>query len=152
MNLRGGIGLCLIAIPCVAGGCGSNGGRPSGPFDACPMPAGERYDGKYYRVPDGIQMQLTQTGNTLSGTWDDSRAHRSARIEGTIEGCLAYFSWTETDEGIPGMPRTRNGRGAFRYMMPDPDATDQARRLDMVIGHGNDVEGAGQWQWRKSTR
>ncbi len=133
-----------------AAACGSNSGRPAGPFEPCVMPAGESYAGRYHS--DWGEMRLTQTGSALMGTWENPATYKSGRLEGTVQGCLAYFSWFQTDSRVPGRPVTTNGRGVFRYVVPPAGTLDQTRTLDGVWGYGTDQEGGGTWTGRKWRR
>ena len=129
-------------------GCGGNGGPVRGPYDACTVPEGTTFTGRYYTNLG--RMELTQSGIAVAGSWQEDQSHKSGRLEGTVEGCLLMFSWTQTDDTIPGRPRTTNGRGVFRLLLPDPDDRNQTVNFEGVWGYGTEVEGGGTWTGRRS--
>jgi hypothetical protein len=95
-------------------------------------------------------MELTQDGATAVGSWKDLPNHKTGRIEGTVRGCLLRFSWTQTDDMIPGMPRVTTGRGVFRYIIDPPVGTGlPIHRFEGTWGYDQDVQGGGTWTGRK---
>ena len=132
----------------VAVGCGGGSGRPTGPYDAsCTLPANITFTGNWYTNLG--RMELSQNGAVVAGSWRDDQSHKTGRIEGNAQGCLLLFSWNQTDDTIPGRPRTTNGRGVFHLVVPAPDARDQTLTIEGVWGYGTEVEGGGNWTGRR---
>ncbi|NMC71064.1 MAG: hypothetical protein GYA57_13500 [Myxococcales bacterium] len=139
----------IVALGLVVASCnGGGGGNTASPYPDCPMPEGGNFSGRWNtNLGD---MTLTQDGTTVVGSWKDLPNHKSGNIEGTVRGCLLFFSWTQTDDTIPGRPRQTNGRGVFRYVVDPPVGTGlPIHRFEGTWGYDNDVQGGGVWTGRK---
>ena len=131
----------------LAAACGSSANQVN-PFPECPMPEGGSYTGRW--ASNLGDMELTQDGATVIGTWKDLPAHKTGHIEGTVRGCLLLFSWTQVDEMIPGMPRESTGRGVFQYIVELQSGTGSSvHRFEGTWGYDNDLQGGGVWNGRK---
>jgi hypothetical protein len=89
-------------------------------------------------------------GATVVGSWKDLPNHKTGRVEGTVRGCLLMFSWTQTDDMIPNMPRETSGHGVLQYIVDPPVGTGRPiHRFEGSWGYDQDVQGGGMWTGRK---
>lgn len=126
--------LALTSVALTSAGCG--GGDVS--IAQGPMPQGGSYTGVWHSPQYG-EMQLVQTGTSVVGEYH--KDERRGRIQGTVQGNVLRFEWSEERELVAGRPIITRGRGFFRY------AVDGAG--DHVIqgrwGVDNDMSGGGEW-------
>jgi hypothetical protein len=135
-------------VTALVAGCGGATANQQNPFPDCPLPEGAGFTGRWgSNLGD---MELSQDGNTVVGSWKDLPNHKTGHIEGTMRGCLLLFSWTQSDDMIPGMPRESTGRGVFRYILDPASGTGvPIHRFEGTWGYGNDLQGGGVWNGRK---
>jgi hypothetical protein len=130
-------------------GCGGAEPQTRIPFDPCSMPPEGNWTGEWNSPQFGI-MQVSQSGQSVVGQWNNDVTHRVGRLEGTMQGCLVLFTWNESDNTVPGMPRQFSGRGVFRYIYEPPSgAAADAHRFEGTWGYGNEVQGGGAWEGRR---
>ena len=130
-----------LVIALVAG-CGGAPANQQNPFPDCPLTEGAGFTGRWGSNL-GV-MELSQDGATVVGSWKDLPNHKTGHIEGTMRGCLLLFSWTQSDDMIPGMPRESTGRGVFRYILDPASGTGvPIHRFEGTWGYGNDLQGGG---------
>ncbi|MBI5500439.1 MAG: hypothetical protein HY907_09360 [Deltaproteobacteria bacterium] len=138
---------CVVLATAMAG-CSGRGPNAQSPFPECTMPEGGSYTGRW--ATNMGDMELSQDGNTVVGTWKDVEWHKSGHIEGTVRGCLLLFSWTQIDERIPNVPRETTGHGVLQYIIDPPVGTGlPVHRFDGTWGHDRDMQGGGAWTGRK---
>lgn len=136
--------LVVFAVFVVAAaGCGGAGGRVA--LTPGVMPEGGEFGG-VWNSPQYGRMDMVQTGATIVGEY--TKNERSGRIEGTAQGDLMRFSWTERRELVAGVPRVNRGRGYFRIVK---DA--EGFKLLGEWGHDDSETGGGPWnavrtRWR----
>jgi hypothetical protein len=136
------LAVCVAVFGFAMAGCGPSQGHPESQFQPCPMPQGGNYTGHWYT--NSGEMDLEQSGSTVTGSWDDTVAHKEGHIEGTVDGCLLYFSWTQDDNTVPGHPRRVGGRGVLRYFREGQDT-----KFEGTWGYDQEVEGGGLWTGRR---
>lgn len=98
----------------LATACGGGGG--SADIDPGPMPENGTYTGVWHSPQYG-EMHMVQTGSAVVGRY--VKDERSGRIQGTVQGDVLRFEWTEGREMVSGVPSTSRGRGYFRYTIDD---------------------------------
>lgn len=130
-------------------GCSGPGPNTQSPFPECAMPEEGSFTGRW--ATNMGDLELSQDGATVVGSWSDVANHKKGNIEGTARGCLLFFSWTQTDDKIPGMPRVTNGRGVLQYVVDPPVGTTgrPVHRFEGTWGYGQDVQAGGAWTGRK---
>jgi len=107
--------ICLVyALFTALTGCGGASGRA----DVTPesMPAGGTYTGVWFSPQYG-EMHLEQNGSTVIGEY--TKDDRAGKIQGTVQGNLLRFAWTEERELVVGRSNINRGRGYFRYVLGD---------------------------------
>lgn len=124
------LGCCLAAL-----GCGGN----KIAIQAGPMPTGGRFSGTWHSPRYG-DLQLSQSGNTAFGSYVGDE--RRGRLEGTVEGDLLRFRWTEKRELVQGHPTKLEGHGYFRYII----GNDGRHYILGEWGVGEADHGGGQWR------
>jgi hypothetical protein len=123
-----GAALALVA------GCGGGGVNiPEGP-----MPDGGSFTGVWHSPQYG-EMQLVQTGSAVVGEYTKDERH--GRIQGTAQGNVLRFEWSEERELEAGHPVTTRGRGYFRSAIGD----DGDHYIQGEWGNDNNVTGGGPW-------
>lgn len=84
------------------------------------MPDGGSFTGVWFSPQYG-EMHIEQNGSSAIGRY--SKDERSGRLQGSVEGDVMRFEWTETRELIVGRPTTTKGHGYFRIKQSDADQT-----------------------------
>ncbi|MBW2464657.1 MAG: hypothetical protein JRH11_23620 [Deltaproteobacteria bacterium] len=138
-NLLGGalIAFALVLLNACGGGSAS--------LSAGAMPPGGSYSGVFFSPQYG-EMNLVQNGNAVVGEY--RKDERSGRIQGTVQGDLMRFEWTEERALVGGLPQTTRGRGYFRYSI---DESDKHNILG-EWGIDEDEIGGGVWNGYKLNR
>src|SRR5689334_7488938 len=99
--------LGVLLLACVAG-CGGGGVNiPQGP-----MPQGGSFTGVWHSPQYG-EMQMVQTGNSVVGEY--TKDERSGTLQGTVQGNVMRFEWSEERELVAGRPVITRGHGYFVY-------------------------------------
>ncbi len=123
-----GAALALVA------GCGGGGANiPQGP-----MPQGGSYTGVWHSPQYG-EMQLVQTGSSVVGEY--TKDERTGRIQGTLQGNVLRFEWSEERELVAGHPVTTRGRGYFTYAVGD----DGDHYITGRWGNDSNMTDGGPW-------
>ncbi len=127
--------LVSIALLVIVAGCGAASGRA----DVTPgtMPEGGSFGG-VWNSPQYGRMDMVQTGASIVGEYTKNERH--GRLEGTVQGDLMRFTWSERRELVAGVPRLNRGRGYFRLVK---DA--EGFKLIGEWGHDDDETGGGPW-------
>lgn len=143
--MRPAILLCLLTIALVSlptlQGCG---GAPKHTVQVGPMPAGATFTGVWFSPQYG-ELHIEQNGSTAIGRY--SKDERSGRIQGTVEGDVLRFEWTESRELIVGRPVETKGHGYFKIVK---DEADDTWRLDGRWGNDASETDGGPWTAVKS--
>lgn len=128
-----GLSMALV-VP--AWGCGGSSRRASIPV--VPMPSGGSFTGIWHSPQYG-EMHLVQTGSHVVGCYVQNE--RRGRIEGSVEGNVLRFQWSERREMVVGRPTTTRGRGYFAYTIGD----DGDHYIRGEWGADDDETGGGPW-------
>jgi hypothetical protein len=109
------------------------------------MPTGGTFSGVWFSPQYG-EMHMVQTGNAVVGEY--RKDERAGRIQGTANGNLMRFEWTERRELVGGLPQTTRGRGYFHY------GIDDAGKHNLIGEWGIDDadSGGGAWNAYKLNR
>jgi hypothetical protein len=102
------------------------------------MPEGGSYTGVWHSPQYG-EMHMVQTGSAVVGRY--TKDERSGRIQGTVQGDVMRFEWTENREMVSGVPSTTRGRGYFRYTI------DQSGTHNILGEWGIDDSETGGGSW-----
>jgi hypothetical protein len=134
------VSTCLVLGLALAGlaACGGGGG---GRANVTPgvMPPGETMTG-VYQSPQYGEMHLVQTGAQVVA--DYTHDERRGRLQGTVQGNLLRFEWTERRELVVGRPNVTRGRGYFHF-------TREADGSFYLLGEwGADDNETGGGPWR----
>lgn len=130
----------VIALWCaclVVGGCGGGAKNPA--LIPKSMPSGATFSGVWFSPQYG-EMHLVQNGSSAIGRYE--KEERRGRIQGSIEGDLMRFEWTEKREIIKGRPMTTKGHGYFRVEKNEAEDT-----WNLVGEWGNDQAETGGGAW-----
>lgn len=129
-HIMHGLAAALLAIA----GCGGGGvSIPEGP-----MPSGGSYTGVWHSPQYG-RMEMTQTGQQVVGSYE--KDERTGRIQGSVQGNVMRFEWTEEREMVAGRPVTTRGRGYFRYEI----GADGDHYIRGEWGVDSNQTGGGEW-------
>jgi hypothetical protein len=118
-----------------AGACGTT--APA--LRAGPMPAGGSFTGVWFSPQYG-EMHLVQNGATVIGRY--AKEEKVGRIQGSVEGDLLRFEWTQKRELIVGRATESKGHGYFRVAM---DEGEKAWKLDGRWGNDDSEINGGPW-------
>jgi hypothetical protein len=102
------------------------------------MPGGGNFTGVWHSPQYG-EMHMVQTGSAVVGRY--TKDERSGRIQGTVQGDVMRFEWTEDREMVSGVPSTSRGRGYFRYSI------DQSGTHNVLGEWGIDDSETGGGPW-----
>ncbi len=109
-----------------------------GSRSAGPMPQGGSFTGVWFSPQYG-EMHIVQTGNAVVGEYH--KDEREGRIQGTANGNLLRFEWTEERELVGGLPQTTRGRGYWHYTI------DEAGKHNILGEWGIDDADSGGGEW-----
>ncbi len=128
------LGLALAGLSA----CGGSGG---GRANVSPgvMPPGQTFTG-VYSSPQYGEMQLVQTGVQVVAEYVQDE--RRGRLQGTVQGDLMRFEWSERRELVVGRPNVTRGRGYFRFVHGD----DNSYYIVGEWGHDQNETGGGPWR------
>lgn len=119
----------------LAVGCGGSSihNIPQGP-----MPQGGSYTGVWHSPQYGA-MNLVQTGTSVVG--DYTKDERRGRIQGTVQGNVLRFEWSEQRELVAGRPIVTRGQGYFTYAIGE----DGDHYIRGQWGVDQNFTGGGEW-------
>lgn len=118
-------------------GCGGSSLRAN--ISPGVMPETGSWQGRWASVQYG-EMTLCQVGAQVVGTFE--KDERRGRIQGTMQGDILRFQWTERREMVRGRPNISEGRGYFRYVLGD----DESHYAVGEWGHNEAEIGGGPWR------
>lgn len=138
-----------FVIAVALGGCGGGQGKVAG-FKKGPMPPGYTWDGKYYCHTPYEEMNLVQTGSTVVGTVE----YKNGRIEGTANGNLLIFTWSQDagHTGLTGSTTRISGKGVFQYKVEETAAGKEKHNVYGQWGYDQEMTGGGKWDCYKSKK
>ncbi|MEM9195434.1 MAG: hypothetical protein AAGF12_40060 [Myxococcota bacterium] len=134
--MRTFLGLFLVSSFAFALGCG--GGRGRANVTAGSMPSGGSFTGVWFSPQYG-EMHMLQQGASVIGEY--RKDERAGRIQGTAQGNLMRFEWTEERQLVSGRPTLTRGRGYFQYAIGD----DDRHNILGEWGIDDDEVGGGEW-------
>jgi hypothetical protein len=126
----------VLASALALHGCG---GAPKHVIQVGPMPDGGSFTGVWFSPQYG-EMHIEQNGSSAIGRY--SRDERSGRIQGSVEGDVMRFEWTESRELIVGRPTETKGHGYFKIVK---HADDDTWNLDGRWGTDESEHNGGPW-------
>jgi hypothetical protein len=143
--------IASIAMTAVilAAGCGGGQKKVAG-FKKGPMPPGFTWTGKYYCHAPYEEMNLTQTGSTVVGTVE----YKNGRIEGTADGNILVFTWSQEagHSGLTGSTTRISGKGVFQYKVEETQTGKENHNLYGQWGYDDKMTGGGKWECYKSRK
>ena len=150
MKIRIACAVCSVAV-LFALGCG--GGQVKATrveIAPSPMPEGGNFDG-VFQSPAYGRMEFTVQGANVIGLYEGERHY--GKIEGTINGNVLNFTWTQWKQDLQGKERTSTGHGYFRYIIDEEKTTSASKMVHKLNGEwGYDADNAGNpWKAVKLT-
>ncbi len=106
---------------------------------AGPMPEGGSFTGVWFSPQYG-EMHMEQSGATVIGKF--AKEEKVGRIQGTADGDLMRFEWTQKREMIVGRPTQSRGHGYFRVSY---DESEKAWKLEGRWGSDDSETNGGPW-------
>ena len=137
-------GVCLVGA-LLALGCGGAQTRPSR-VNITPgaMPAGGNWDG-VFQSPAYGRMEFTVAGDHVTGLYEGER--HFGKIEGTINGDVLNFKWTQWNQDLQGKQRSKNGNGYFRYIIEQEQGNRSSHEVQKIVGEWGYGEDNGGNVW-----
>ena len=137
-------GVCLVGA-LLALGCGGAQTRPSR-VNITPgaMPAGGNWDG-VFQSPAYGRMEFTVAGDHVTGLYEGER--HFGKIEGTINGDVLNFKWTQWNQDLQGKQRSKTGNGYFRYTIEQEQGTRSSHEVQKIVGEWGYGEDNGGNAW-----
>ena len=108
------------------------------------MPPGGTFTGVWFSPQYG-ELHMQQNGATVIGKY--SKDERLGRIQGSVQGDVMRFEWTESRELIVGRPVKTKGHGYFRILK---DTSEDTWKILGEWGNDEAEQGGGQWNAVKS--
>jgi hypothetical protein len=139
MNVRT---TALCALVLLVSACGANHNRAN--VSPAPMPTGGSFTGVWFSPQYG-EMNMVQTGEQVICEY--TKDERRGRIEGTAQGNLMRFQWTERRELVSGVPQTNRGRGYFQLLHDN-----EGFKIVGAWGIDDNEIGGGPWNAIRSPR
>jgi hypothetical protein len=130
----------VMALWCaclVLGGCGGKTQNPA--LIPKSMPSGGSFTGVWFSPQYG-EMHLSQSGSNAVGRYE--KDERRGRIQGSVEGDIMRFEWTEKREIIKNRPMETKGHGFFRITKNEAEDT-----WNLAGEWGNDQAETGGGPW-----
>jgi hypothetical protein len=127
----------VLALSCALFVWACGGAAPG--LRAGSMPDGGSFTGVWFSPQYG-EMHMEQNGATVIGKF--SKEEKKGRIQGTVDGDLLRFEWTQQRELIVGRASESKGHGYFRVSM---DAAENAWKIDGRWGVDDSETNGGPW-------
>jgi hypothetical protein len=131
----------ILSCALFAFGCG---GAQHAKLNVGVMPAGGTFTGVWFSPQYG-ELHMQQNGATVIGKY--SKDERQGRIQGSVQGDVMRFEWSETRELIVGRPTKTKGHGYFRLVK---DESEDTWKILGEWGNDESEQGGGQWNAVKS--
>lgn len=135
MRARLSVSLVALLYAALMTACG--GGSPG--LRAGPMPEGGSFSGVWYSPQYG-EMHMVQNGATVIGKF--AKEEKTGRVQGSVDGDLMRFEWTQKRELIVGRPNDAKGHGYFRL---NYDEAEKAWKIDGRWGIDDSETNGGPW-------
>jgi hypothetical protein len=132
--------LVLVGVPALH----ACGGAQTHVIQVGAMPAGASFTGVWFSPQYG-EMHIEQNGSSAIGRY--TKDERSGRLQGSVEGDVLRFEWTESRELIVGRPVETKGHGYFKIVRHEEDDT---WNLDGRWGTDASEHNGGPWTAVKS--
>jgi hypothetical protein len=119
-------GLAMVAVTALTGAAVAACGGHEAAFPNVKvgqMPADQTWPGVYYNPVYGYLHMLGQEGNIV-GRWKRTDSSHWGELNGTIEGNILRFKWTEHTYGAVGPSADLHGTGVFAYKMGANDVPE----------------------------
>ncbi len=139
----------LVSAIVLALGCGGGHNKVAG-YVKGPMPAGFTWEGKYFCHSPYEEMNLAQTGSTVVGTV----AYQEGRIEGTADGNILVFTWSQEvgHAGLTSAGKRISGKGVFQYKIEVTKSGKEVHNVYGQWGYDQEMTGGGKWDCYKSQK
>jgi len=131
--------LAMMLAATLSLGCGP--GKPpakTANVTAGSMPDGGEWSGVYYSPLFGY-LHVEASGDRVKGRWLRPRKDQWGELEGTADGNLLKFEWSEYIDGLVGPNSKKSGKGYFVYSRPEGDNVDDVIKGE--LGRGDDEVG-----------
>ncbi len=131
--------LAMLLVATLALGCGP--GKPAAKtanVTAGSMPDDGDWSGVYYSPLFGY-LHMEESGGKVKGRWLRPRKDQWGELEGTADGNLLKFEWSEYIDGLVGPNSKKKGKGYFVYSRPEGDNVDDVIKGE--LGRGEDEVG-----------
>jgi hypothetical protein len=120
------------------------GGAQQAKLNVGAMPAGGTFTGVWFSPQYG-ELHMQQNGATVIGKY--SKDERMGRIQGSVQGDVMRFEWSESRELIVGRPTKTKGHGYFRIVK---DTNEDTWKILGEWGNDESEQGGGEWNAVKS--
>jgi len=141
MKIRSACAACCVAILVAAGCGGGQTGSTTAEIAPRPMPEGGNFDG-VFQSPAYGRMEFTVQGANVLGLYEGERHY--GKIEGTIDGDVLNFTWTQWKQDLQGKERSSTGHGYFRYVIEEEKAMTSVKKVHRLNGEwGYEADNAG---------
>jgi hypothetical protein len=120
------------------------GGAQHAKLNVGAMPPGGTFTGVWFSPQYG-ELHMQQNGATVIGKY--SKDERQGRIQGSVQGDVMRFEWSESRELIVGRPVKTKGHGYFRVVK---DESEDTWKILGEWGNDESEQGGGQWNAVKS--
>jgi hypothetical protein len=138
-NTRFAIAFCSTVLALGACGGGQHG------ITTGAMPEGGTFHGVWHSPQYG-EMHFCQSGDRVIGEY--TKDERNGQVQGSVDGDVLFFDWTEDRELVTGRPSTTTGHGYFRLRFEE----DGRYYLDGEWGLHDEYRGGGLWRAVKLER
>ena len=140
MKIRIACAVCCVAVV-FAFGCGGAQKQTSVEISPRPMPEGGNFDG-VFQSPAYGRMEFTVQGANVVCLYEGERHY--GKIEGTINGDVLNFTWTQWKQDLQGKERSATGHGYFRYVVDEEKTSTSVKKVHKLVGEwGYDADNAG---------
>lgn len=128
----GGLSVALAASLSV--GCGGPPPEPThAQVKAGDLPPGADWTGVFYSPVYG-HLHIVKEGTSVSGKWRTAAGDKWGELHGEATGDLLKFDWVEHKIGLVGPGSTSEGRGYFKYIVPEGENTNHEIHGEFGLG------------------
>jgi hypothetical protein len=115
-TLRWGGWVLVCALAGVA--CGAPPPPTTAVVQPADLPEGADWTGVFYSPVYG-HLHLVKEGTAVSGKWRTTSGDKWGELHGNATGDVLRFQWVEHKIGLVGPGSTSEGRGYFKYKVPE---------------------------------